>query len=110
MPPGFDKLHMSVVAPSPTIKLKAGPAIQPVTAISPNPLLAMDKLAKISPKLLPQESRVRPRRLEGNCVWIAKSSSRSTIISQMTAIQTIAMTKPLSWKIQMIFMEGAVVL
>jgi len=55
------KLHLTVINPSPSIRLNTGPATQPVTAISPNPLREIDILANASPTELPQESTVSPR-------------------------------------------------
>ena len=110
MPPSVFKLHIRVVTPRPIIKLKAGPAMQPVSAISPNPFLAIERQAKQSPRLLPHESTVKPSRDVGNCVKIPKSSSKSTITSQRMAIQTMLMKKLESWKRQIILRGGAVVL
>ena len=110
MPPSFCRLHMRVVAPRPIIRLKAGPAMHPVSAISPKPFLEMDILAKTSPRLLPHESIVRPSRDEGNYVRIPKSSSKSIMISQSMAIQTMLIKKLPIWKRQTTLFDGAVVL
>ena len=109
-PDSFYRLHMSVVAPKPIIKLKAGPAMHPVTAISPKPLAAMDLLAKTSPRLLPQDRSVKPSREDGNCVKSPKSSNKSMISSASMASQTILMRKHATWNTPTTFSDGAVVL
>ena len=60
------RLHMSVVAPRPIMRLKAGPAMHPVTAISPNPFAAIDLLANTSPSEFPHDSSVSPSSEEGS--------------------------------------------
>ena len=57
---------MSVVAPRPIMRLKAGPAMHPVTAISPNPFAAIDLLANTSPSEFPHDSSVSPSSEEGS--------------------------------------------
>lgn len=55
-------LTLIIVKPVPSKRLKTGPAMQPVIAISPNPFLLIAILAKASPIELPHESTVNPRR------------------------------------------------
>ena len=66
-------LQIRVVIPRPSIKLKTVPAIQPVKAISPKPLLAIDTSAITSPREFPHESTVIPSRAGGSAVMIPKS-------------------------------------
>jgi len=82
-PPSSYMLQTRVVIPRPNIRLKTGPAMQPVKAISPKPFLAMVTLATTSPSELPQESTVRPSSEEGNPVMIPISSRIWTMISQL---------------------------
>lgn len=54
--------------PCPTSMLKIGPAIVPVTAISPKPFFVIATSALISPRQLPHARIVSPKRALGNLV------------------------------------------
>lgn len=80
MPSCITKLTLTQVKPSPNIKLKTGPAIDPVTAISPNPRLLIAIVAKASPTELPQERTVKPN----NAADIPEMSSYVVKMSTIT--------------------------
>jgi len=60
MPSVSTILHLIIVSPRPSNKLKTGPATHPVMAISPKPFFDIAILAKASPIEFPHESTVRP--------------------------------------------------
>lgn len=90
--------------------LKVGPAMHPVSAISPKPRFEIDMLAIVSPIELPQVSTVRPSKVDGNRVIIPKSSNSSTITSHKIYSQIMLIKNAPSWKMAIIFSGGAVVL
>jgi hypothetical protein len=53
-------LNRIVVIPRPKSRLKTGPAMQPVNAISPKPFLLIAIDAKVSPTELPHDNTVKP--------------------------------------------------
>ncbi len=82
-------LHRTVVNPNPSSKLKTGPAIHPVKAISPKPFFDIAIEAKASPTELPHESTVRPRRAALIPEMHSYITSASTIIFASMYIQII---------------------
>jgi len=82
---------LKVVRPSPSIKLKIGPAIHPVIAISPNPFFEIAALAMASPTELPHESTVNPSNVVERPVKIPNNYNKSTIRLVVKYIQTMAM-------------------
>jgi len=77
----IDRFVTRLVIPRPNMRLKTGPAIHPVIAISPRPALLIEIEAKASPTLLPQDSTVNPSSEDGNPVISPTSSNNATIIS-----------------------------
>ena len=93
----FCRLQRRVVHPRPSIRLKTGPAMQPVMAISPRPRFASDTLAMKSPREFPHERIVKPRKDGGRPVIIPRTSNKSTMISQRVYTHTILMKKLDNW-------------
>ena len=98
MPPSLCRLTIAVIRPSPSIRLNTGPAMHPVTAISPKPYLAMVEEQNASPTELPQERIVSPSRAADMPVSIANSSSMSTMMLASMYTHTIPIRKAPSWK------------
>ena len=74
--------------------LKMGPAMQPVIAISPNPLLVIATLAFMSPRQLPHARSVSPKSGLGKPRIKPNSCNKSTTISEVKEIHMILITKP----------------
>ena len=82
-----------VDAPCPTRILNIGPAIVPVIAISPNPLIVIATSALMSPRQLPHARIVSPKSAFGNLVMNPKSYNKSMIQFEVKLIQMILMIK-----------------
>ena len=78
---------------SPSNKLKRGPAVQPITASSPRPILEIARLAIRSPTEFPAARRVSPRK-EGFMPLILPNRVRTSIkIFATNQIQIMLMMK-----------------
>jgi len=89
MPSGLLIDIFEVVRPSPSIRLKIGPAIQLVIAISPRPLFEIATVARVSPTELPQESTVNPSNVLEKPVEIPNNYNKSTIRLVVKYTQTM---------------------
>lgn len=80
--------------PVPTNRLKDGPAKHPVVAMSGIPFRAMARFADRSPMLLPHDSTVRPRMVEGILLMVPANWSNPTRASAILSIHVAAMKNP----------------
>lgn len=82
-----------IEAPKPIRILNIGPAILPVTAISPNPFLVIATLAVISPRQFPHAKIVSPNSALGSLVINPISLNISIMQLDAKLIHTMLITK-----------------